>query len=575
MSAYKLHKPLLKDLYPIRFLLLISFLLYFPITFLNIIQPLIVGYAAQEGIFSGDINKIYYFSFLFFLSLIVASCLEMVQSFLLQKSGQFYVKILRERAFAKIQKLSINFLDTIQLGKILTRLINDPESVAEVFSMGAIQVVGDFFFLIGTFVMLFFTDITLSFYSFLSLPILIIGMIFFRYWIKVAFIKARAALSNLNSFFSEYLMGNATVQSFNRIAFAQNEFRRNNGEFIKANKMAVFLDAAVYSFVDAISYIACAFVLLGGYNLQKQGMLQLGILIAFIQALNRFFQPIKDFSSRYAIIQSSFVSLERIYELFSWPEEKDSASKNIKKDFKDEISFSNVSFSYNNIEKILKNINFTVKKNKRVAIVGRTGAGKSTVIKLMSRFYIPNDGEIRIDGENIQDISLESLRNLITVVPQEVFLFKATLRDNLAFGRLDATDEEIWQALRLVQLSNLVQKIGGLDALVDTKGQNFSQGEKQLLSFARAIIANRPIVILDEATANVDVRTEKRLKAATQSLLENKTAIIIAHRLSTIVDSDEILFFEHGKILYRGSHEELLTKSPEYFSMIKEQEHKA
>jgi ATP-binding cassette subfamily B multidrug efflux pump len=563
MNDQSFIKSLLRDLMPAKKFLFLGILLYIPVTFLSVIQPMIIGVAVQNMLNTG--NAILLYSLLFFLSSLMLALCELLQGYFLQLVGQKLVFDLRKRAFSKVQKLSMGFLDSMPVGKLLTRLLNDPESVGELFSMGAVQIVADSLFLLGTLIMLFMVDIKLSLYASLSLPFLAIGIYFFRYFIKITYIKAREVLSNLNGYLQEYLSGIATVQLSGRLTDIQKDLQKHNQIYLETNQRAIFLDAAVYSFIDAISYIACALVLWGGFNLRLEHALSLGILVAFLEALSRFFQPMRDFSNRYAILQSALVSLDRIYQLFLWPEEIDNNYGAIK--FNEQIQFDHVSFAYPN-GAALKDISFTIKKFERIALVGHTGAGKSTVIKLLNRFYKVNSGRILIDGKNIDSYSLEETRRLISVVPQEIFLFHGTLRENLAFGKANASDEELWHALELVQMADFIRLKGGLKSQVLAKGQNFSQGERQLLAIGRAIVTDPPILILDEATASVDTRTEKRLQEATKALLKNRTALVIAHKLSTIMDADRILVFKEGQLVEEGTHDELLKQNL-YSSMSK------
>jgi ATP-binding cassette subfamily B protein len=366
-------------------------------------------------------------------------------------------------------------------------------------------------------------------------------------------------LSNINGYLQEYLSGMPTVQLTNQVKTAHVEFQRQNRDYLQANRQAIILDAAIYSFVDALSYLASALVLWGAFNMQSSHALSLGILVAFLEALARFFQPIRELSNRYAIFQSALVSLERIYELLTWPEESDILGKSLLP-FVHDVEFKHVSFAYHAKEPVLKDVSFILRRGERVALVGPTGAGKSTVIKLLNRFYPVTTGEILIDGQNINTLPLSATRRLISVVPQEGFLFQGTLEDNLNFGHVNASEEELWHALSLVQLSDVIQKRGGLQAMVETRGQNFSLGERQLLAIARALVCNPPILILDEATASIDTSTEKRLQVAIKELLKKRTALVIAHRLTTILDADRVLVFHRGSIVEEGTHQTLMKR---------------
>lgn len=570
MSETRLLTILWRNLEGSQRLAIIGAVLYLPVTLLNIAQPLIIAASVQYGMIEKSMRSVLFLGSVFIVAAITLASLEYLQGLCLQMAGQRLVFNLRNRSFKKIQKLTMGFLDNTPSGTIITRLTNDAESVAELFSMGAVQIIGDVFFLVATIVMLFVVDVPLTLYSFTMLPLLALGMYGFRRWTKSAFVKVRYVLSRLNSFLQEYLSGLATLQMANRVLLSRSEFNALNQDFLRTNRQAVFLDAAIFSFVDAMSYLTTAAVLWGAFDLRADGVLQFGVLVAFIEALSRFFQPLRELSNRAVVFASGMVSLERIHQTESWPEEtNDMPTKDLR--LRQAIEFDDVQFSYKNGEMALRGLSFKLRLGERIALVGRTGSGKSTVLKLLHRFYEPNCGEIRIDGDNIAHISLGDLRKLICVVPQEVFLFHGTLRANMCFGKSNAHDEEIWRALELTQMKDLVQEKGGLDLKVEPKGRNFSYGERQLLSIARAIIANPQVLVLDEATAGVDTLTEGKLQAATQALIKDRSALIVAHRLSTIKDADRILVLDRGVVVESGNHEDLMKKSGYYRELIEAQ----
>lgn len=568
MTDKKIIKKLFTDLLPFKKLLISGILLYIPLTLFNVIQPVLIGYAVSYGMLKEKLFFVYFFACLFFLAVVLLALVELWQGLILQTAGQKFVENLRAQAFAKVQRLPMGLLDNTPVGKLLTRLTNDAESVAELFSMGAIQIIGDLLFLFGTFIMLFLVDIKLSLYAMLILPILLVGLTYFRRWTKKAFVRVRGVLSSLNGFLQEALSGLSTIQMAGRVNENIDDFNKLNQHYLTSNRRAVFLEAAIYSFVDALSYVAIAIVLMGAFNLNLDHALGLGVLVAFLEALGRFFQPIRELSNRYAVFQSALVALDRIYDLLSWPEEEDDEASLEPAELKKEIEFSKVNFSYQSGEQVLFDLSFTVKKGEHLALVGHTGAGKSTIIKLLNRFYQLKHGHILVDGKNINDIPLGLVRKLVSVVPQEVFLFSGTVKDNLCYGNAQASDEEIWQALKTVQLEEEIKNRGGLFSLVETRGQNFSLGERQLLAFARAILADPPIIVLDEATASVDSRTEARLQRATEELLKSRTALVIAHRLSTIEKADKIIVLEKGQVVEEGSHQTLMNKHGLYAAYI-------
>jgi ATP-binding cassette subfamily B protein len=331
-----------------------------------------------------------------------------------------------------------------------------------------------------------------------------------------------------------------------------------------ANRQAIALDAGVYAFVDAMATIAVAVALVAGSFLQEGGALSLGVLVLFIEALGRFFLPIRELSNKTTVLQSALVAAERIVELEAEPESIADKPGAPPATLQRALAFEDVRFGYGNGRPVLGGLTFSVARGERVAVVGHTGAGKSTLLKLVPRLYDVTGGRITMDGVDVRDVELRSLRALVTAVPQDVFLFAGTLRDNLRFGRRGATDEEILSAARACQAEDLIERRGGLEALVTERGQNLSLGERQLLALARALVANPTLLILDEATASVDRQTERRLQAATERLIEGRTAIIVAHRLSTIERCDRILVLDQGQLVEQGTHTSLLATGGVY-----------
>lgn len=569
MNESTLFKNLWLDINKLRIHFLTALVLYVPITILNVMQPVIIGWAVYEVMSSSAHSSVSLYGIIFLATVCALALCEYSQSYLLQKVGQTFIKDIRQKAFKKVQQLPVGFLDTMPLGKLLTRLTNDAESVMEMFSMGAVQIIGDCLFLGGTFVMLFFVDIKLSLVTSLLVPILALALYAFRFWSLRSYKKVREVLSSVNGFLAEYLSGLSVVQMSGRLRDIHRQFTQLNQQYLLANREAILIDAALFSFVDFMSYLGAALIVFAAFKLDYTSPLHLGILVAFIEALSRFFQPIREFSNRYLIFQSAVVSLERIYEMNSWPSENLVAGK--KAVFSKEIEFSHVGFAYKEGEPVLHDVSFKVPRGQKVALVGRTGAGKSSVIKLLNRFYPPTKGTIFFDGHDIHEYSLASLRDVISVVPQEIFLFKGTVRDNLLFAK-EVSEGSLWDALKLVQLEDVVRARGGLESIIEAGGVNWSLGERSLLALARALIKDPPILMLDEAYASVDSLTEKRLQMAIKNLLKDRTSVVIAHRLSTVVDCDTILVFHEGRIVEQGRHQELVAKRGVYANLIKSQE---
>jgi ATP-binding cassette subfamily B protein len=568
MEDWALIKRLARELLPHRSVFVLAVLLYAPLTAAQIVQPLFIGYVVDQGFRHKDMGPVTLWAGLFMLSVASRGVIEMAQLWLMQRMGQQAVKALRNKLFAKIQRLPMAYFDRMPLGKVMTRVTNDTESVAELFSSGAVSIVGDLLFLLGTLGMLLFVDVKLSLSTILVLPFLVAGVQWFRKKSRVAFGRVRTALSTMNATLQEQLSGMAIVQLFAQGPRMRAKFEDENQAYMLANREAIALDAGVFAFVDALGTIAIAVALAAGSLLHDTSGLTIGILVTFIEALGRFFFPIRELSNKTTVIQSALVAAERIVELEEEPEPIVAPAAPKAASFARELRFVDVRFRYGGGPEVLKGVTFAVKKGQRVAVVGHTGAGKSTVIKLVPRLYDVTGGRIEIDDVDIRDMDPGALRKLTTAVPQDVFLFSGTLRENLAYGRPGARDDELIAAVKACQAEPVLEKHGGLDGKVSERGQNLSLGERQLLALARALVTDPPILILDEATASVDRQTERRLQQATERLIEGRTALIVAHRLSTIERCDRIFVLHQGELVEEGTHAELLAKGGIYATYV-------
>lgn len=545
-----------------------AFALFVPLTLAQLAQPLIIGEAVDGGFKTGNMGVIAQWAGLYLLAVTGRAAVQMAQLFLMQWTGQRAVRAVRNRLFAKIQRLPMSTFDKTPLGAIMTRIVNDVESFAELFASGAVNIFADLLFLLGTLVMLLWVDVKLSMATLAMMPILVIGMLVFRTLAKRAFRAVRSKLSGLNAQLQELLSGMHIVQLFGQTERIIDAFDEDNTAFMKANRQAVLVDASVYAFVDAMSHVTTAAVLLFAAGFEPGSAVEIGVLVAFIEALGRFFMPVRELSNKFAVIQSALVAAERIYALEDEPEPFVEPENPVPAVFEETLRFEDVNFAYADGPRVLDGVSFEVKRGERVALVGHTGAGKSTVVKLACRLYDVTDGRIALDGVDVRDMATAAYRGLFTVVPQDVFLFEGTLRDNLRFGRQSATDAEILAAVSACQASALVARGGGLDGHVDARGRNFSLGERQLLALARALVANPQILILDEATASIDRSTERHLQEATEALIAGRTALIVAHRLSTIRACDRILVFHGGKLVESGTHDDLMAARGRYQALV-------
>lgn len=548
--------------------LLLAASFYLPLVLGQLAQPLIVGRTIDEGMRAGELGQVWFWSGLFLAVVIFTSLCQSTQMMVMQWTGQRIIRDLRHKVFSKLQKLHIGYFENTPVGKMMTRVINDTESLAELFASGAVTIVGDLLFLVGTLVMLVLVDVNLSGSLLLTLPVLAVGVAFFRRLAKKAFQEVRRLLARINAFLQEHLSGMTTLQLFEATGRARGTFNAMNTNYMISTRQAIFVDASIYAFVEFISTSTAAVVLYFGAGLEHQGALTVGVLVAFVDALGRFFIPIRELSNKYTIFQSALVAAERIYGLLDTENEIRSPNNPEQAKFHNRLDLRNITFSYQP-EKgpVLRDVNFSLQAGEHLAVVGHTGSGKSTLSKLLLRLYDIQNGEILLDGANINRLDLSELRSLFSVVPQEVMLFSGTVRDNLCFGQ-NQSDARIWEALEACQARDVIEKLGGLDAAVQPRGQNFSMGERQLLAFARALLADRPLLILDEATASVDRATERKLQQATQQLLQGRTALIIAHRLSTVTQCDRILVLHRGELVEEGSHEDLLRENGRYAALV-------
>jgi ATP-binding cassette subfamily B protein len=576
-SDGELLASLARELSPARALFVIAVLLYAPLTFFSVVQPVVIGRAIDEGFRAANIGAVMHWAGIFVGVVVGRALVEAGQGLLMQHLGQGAVTRMRARLLAKLQRLPLSYFDRQPLGRIMTRVTNDTESVAELFSSGAVSLVGDALFLIGTILMLFVVDVKLSFAALVTIPPLVVGVQWFRRRARTVFGKVRTAQSALNATLQELISGMSIVQLFARVEVVGERLDKESISYTDANKEAIFLDAGVYSFVDAVSVIAIAITLaaagqLGVTGVVVDGTLSIGVLVAFIDALGRFFLPVRELSNKTTIIQSALVAADRIAELEAEPETITAPSSPKPARFERALQLVDVRFAYGAGPPVLKGLTFTAKKGERIGIVGHTGAGKSTLVKLVPRLYDVTGGAILLDDVDVRELDPRALRRLTTAVPQETFLFKGTIRENLCFGAPDADDGRLLDAARACCADDVIERHGGLNGAVGERGQNLSLGERQLLALTRALVCDPPLVILDEATASVDRETERRLQQAQERLIAGRTALIVAHRLTTIEKCDRILVVHDGVVAEEGTHAELLARGGRYAALVELQQ---
>ncbi len=541
-----------------------------------IIPPLLVQKILDDAIPSGDRGYVITLSLAYLGALVLEFLTGFSSVVAMGVLGQRALRTIRDELFRHVQRLPSSFYDRNPIGRVLTRLTNDIDSLSEVFATGAITIIADVFTIIGVVSMMLALDPGLTVWAFVVVPPLVLLAAIFQRYARTAFREIRRHLARINAYLSEHLTGMAVVQVFRQEERTAREFDALNQEYLAANKSAITFDALLFSIVEAIGTSAVAAIIWFGAPSLASGAIKAGVLVAFIQYIRRFFIPVRDLSQKYTVLQSAFAAAERIFSLLDEPQTIRSRNGAVVVGAQwHTLSLDHVSFAYAHAPKdedyVLRDVSFEVKRGEHVALVGPTGSGKTTVLKLLNRFYEVTDGAARLDGRDIRDIELDSLRRLFAVVLQDVYLFSGTVMDNLRFGE-HVTDDDVRRAAKAVQAGRFIERLpDGYDTHVRELGANFSGGERQLLAFARALAVDPQILVLDEATSSVDSETEAQIQRAMDVLMRDRTAIIVAHRLSTIRKADRILVLQNGRVVQEGNHDTLVAQAGLYQELVEHQ----
>jgi ATP-binding cassette subfamily B protein len=531
--------------------------------------------AIDQGISRHDTTTLDLVVAAFLLSALLLWAASSLQTYLVGWVGQRALQDLRVRVFGHLQTLSIGFHSRRRAGVLVSRLTNDVQALDQLVSDGVVTLFQSTLTLIGTVAILVWLDLRLALVTFLVLPLLLAASLAYRIASTEAYRVTREKIAWITSYLQETLSGVRVVRAFGQEPRHRRRFAQLNDDNRSANMRTVRLNAAYFPSVELMSALATVGILVyGGYQ-AIAGDVTIGVLVAFVAALSNFFDPIQQLSQLYTTYQSGMAALDKIFELLDEsPDVVDRRGALTLPRLEGRLDFEHVSFCYGEGEETvwaLRDVDLYVPAGQTVALVGATGAGKSTLAKLVARFYDPTEGRVLVDGHDLRDVRARSLRSQLGVVPQEGFLFSGTIRENIAFGRPDATDQEIAAAARALGADEFVAGLeGGYDAEVGERGSQLSAGQRQLVAFARALIADPRILILDEATSNVDIHTEARVEAALRRLLAGRTAIVIAHRLSTIRRAGRIVVLDHGRVIEQGTHEELLEAAGAYSRLYRD-----
>jgi ATP-binding cassette subfamily B protein len=528
--------------------------------------PWLTKEAIDLGIRHRDLGSLDRIAVLYLTALLGSFVLGYMQTQVMQHVGQHIMRDLRTALFAKLQRLPVAFYDRNPIGRLMTRVTNDVDVLNEMFTAGVDALFGDLFMLLGIVIVMARLNAELLVVTFSVLPLILVVTLIFRMKVRRAFREVRTRLARLNSFLNENLSGMSTVQLLGRERRNREQFEGINAGHRDANLLANTYHAIFFPLLELISAIALSLIIwYGGRQVMWTGI-TLGTLVAFIQYTQRFFRPISDLSEKYGILQQAMASSERIFALLDTP--VDAAAVDMDQPRPPaatsasplSVEFDHVWFAYSGEHWVLEDVSFTLAPGERVALVGATGSGKTTITSLLLRFYTPQKGVIRVDGKPLAEWEPEALRQRIGLVLQDVFLFSGTIASNLRFGRESLSDEEIQQAAREVHAEPFVAQLpGAYDAPVRERGATLSVGQRQLLSFARTLARDPDLLILDEATSSVDTHTERLIQDALGRLMRDRTSLVIAHRLSTIQGVDRILVMHHGRIRESGTHAELMA----------------
>jgi ATP-binding cassette, subfamily B, multidrug efflux pump len=570
-KAYDSHlmKRLLAYIKPYRKYVIFAILMNIVVAALGPLRPYLTKVAIDKYIANSDYHGLIIISLVLFASLLFQAVIQFFLTYYTQYLGQKTLYDLRTQLFIHTQKLALKFFDKTPIGRIVTRVTNDVEALGELFSSGIVMVFSDVFIIVWIFVFMFFMDVKLSFVTLSVLPVLIYGTFLFRKKVRESYRDVRLHLARLNSYMQEHITGMNVVQIFRKEKDELKRFSDINNDYRQANVKSIFYYALFYPGVELLSSIAVGLIVWYGGGEIIRGSMTIGVLFAFIQYTEMFFRPIRDLSEKYNIMQTAMASSERIFKLLDNKTFVKNPENPVKLErVKGEIEFKNVWFAYNDEDYVLKDISFKIKPGETVAIVGHTGAGKTSIINILTRFYDINKGTILVDGIDISKMDKKELRKYISIVLQDVFLFSGTIKTNINMDNEEIPNDKIIESSNFVGADRFIDTLPAqYDEIVKERGATLSVGQKQLISFARALAYDPKILVLDEATSSVDTETETLIQKAIENLLVGRTAIVIAHRLSTIQTADKIIVLHKGEIRETGNHQELLAKRGIYYKL--------
>ena len=569
-------KRMSKYLYKYKFTIIISIILTIVSNIFALVGPMLSGYAIEvieKGNGNIDFSKIFYYAFLMIVFYICSSILSYIISIMMVKTARNIVYSLRKDAFETILNLPLSYFDKNSIGDILSKITYDIDTMGSTLSTDLINILTSIVTLVGSFFMMFTISKKLVLIFFITIPMSIISTKYITNKTRPLFRKRAKKIGDLNGFVEENISGLKIIKAYNKESKSIDEFRTINKNAVDAYYNAEYYGSMTVALISFINNISLAFISTIGSILYLKNEISLGQISSFVLYSRKFSGPIREISNLISDMQSSFAASERVFRFIDEKREEDDKldAEKLEK-VHGKIDMKNVTFSYDLNEKVLENLDISAKPNTVVAIVGPTGCGKTTIINLLMKFYNRDDGEILVDDKNIDDITKKSMRQAYAMVLQDTWLFEGSIYENIAYGNENATLEDVKRVAKLAQIDDFIEKLpNGYDTIISGNGDNISKGQKQLINIARAMLIDAKMLILDEATSNIDSKTEIQIQNALLEIMKGKTCFIIAHRLSTIKNADQILVLNNGKIIEQGKHEELLEEDGFYANLFKSQ----
>lgn len=566
-------KRLLGYLIEKKFNIFIVFILCFVTTLISILGTRLNGYTIDKFIETGDMKGLAFICIILVLMYLVNIFSTYYQNIVMVKISQRVSAKIRKELFIALQKLPLKYFDNNSSGDLMSRLTNDVDNINTTLSQSVTQLFSGIINVVGMLIAMLLLSPILTLIGMITVPLTFIATKTLAKKTQSFFVKQQRELGNLNGYIEEMVSGQKVVLLFSEEEKVKEEFSEINERLTKSAIIAQGVSSfmgPINNFINNISYLIISVV--GGYLILKGSGITVGIVFSFLLYMRNFTRPINEIMNLFNTIQGALAGAERVFEVIDEEKEKDKDNVVNIDNIEGHVELRGVTFSYSNGKEILKNVSLEAKKGEVIAIVGPTGAGKTTIVNLLTKFYDIDSGEILIDGKNIDEITRESLRKTVAMVLQDTYLFSETVSENIRYGRLDASDEEVIEAAKMADAHHFIKQLPqGYDTVLSDNGGNLSQGERQLLAIARAILSNASILILDEATSSIDTRTEVLIQNAMLKLMEGKTTFVIAHRLSTIRNADKILALKDGEIIESGTHDELLAKEGFYANLYNSQ----